>query len=615
MNQAPDDSIRTRAREQWNRVVAWVRRRPRRAVAIGVGAVLLFLLLRWLIPDAVGTVTLESRPVVETLVTTGRVRSVSRTDVGSPLVGTVDRVFVQEGDRVSAGELLFVLDDAELRAAADEARSALRVGEAARGRVATVELPSAASALDAAQLEAEQLARDVERMRVLFDAGGVSRQELEVAQREAEAAEARLARARASAVSFAEGGADRASADAAVAQARDAVDAALARLELTRVRAPASGTVLIRDVEPGDAVQPGAVLMQIALDGPTELIVFPDERSLGDLREGQPALASADPFPDRSFDAAVTRIAPVVESLPGVVAVAPTVAGPAMAVRGPGSGSVAVRGIEPESYGRIVDIDRRIVEGSADLPSAHALIGTELATDLGLGIGDRIRLQTGAEQSAVYTIEGIFDFGAKELNERWVFIPLRAAQTMFGLEGGVSTIEVVGTGIFEAEALARRIGERTGLRAESWMATNAQLLVALRSQGSSSIMIQAFVILAVALGIASVLAVSVVQKAREIGILRATGTSTGKVVRVFLIQGGLLGVGGAIVGIAIGTLLALFFANLAQNPDGSPTFPVALTPQLFARALLTAVIVGILSAALPARRAARLDPADAIRNG
>ena len=309
------------------------------------------------------------------------------------------------------------------------------------------------------------------------------------------------------------------------------------------------------------------------------------------------------------------RVVTDIESLPGVVAVAPTVAGPAMAVRGQGSGSVAVRGIEPESYGRIVDIDRRIVEGSADLPSAHALIGTELATDLGLGIGDRIRLQTGAEQSAVYTIGGIFDFGAKELNERWVFIPLRAAQTMFGLEGGVSTIEVVGTGIFEAEALARRIGERTGLRAESWMATNAQLLVALRSQGSSSIMIQAFVILAVALGIASVLAVSVVQKAREIGILRATGTSTGKVVRVFLIQGGLLGVGGAIVGIAIGTLLALFFANLAQNPDGSPTFPVALTPQLFARALLTAVIVGILSAALPARRAARLDPADAIRNG
>jgi lipoprotein-releasing system permease protein len=201
------------------------------------------------------------------------------------------------------------------------------------------------------------------------------------------------------------------------------------------------------------------------------------------------------------------------------------------------------------------------------------------------------------------------------LNERWVFVSLRAGQAAFGLEGGISTIEVLGTEIFEAESLAGLITERTGLPAESWMATNAQLLVALRSQGSSSVMIQTFVILAVALGIASVLAVSVVQKAREIGILRATGTSTAKVMRVFLIQGGLLRLGGAVVGVGIGTVLALLFANLAQNPDGSPTFPVALSPVLFGRALLTAVGVGLVSAVLPARRAARMDPADAIRNG
>jgi lipoprotein-releasing system permease protein len=309
------------------------------------------------------------------------------------------------------------------------------------------------------------------------------------------------------------------------------------------------------------------------------------------------------------------RVVADVESLPGVVAVAPTVAGPAMAVRGQGSSSVAVRGVEPESYNRIVDIERRIVQGSADLSGAHALVGTELAADLGLGVGDRVRLQAGEERASAFTVAGIFDFGTRELNERWVFVSLRAAQAMFGLEGGVSTLEVRGTEIFQAEALARRITERTGLPAESWMATNAQLLVALRSQSSSSIMIQTFVILAVALGIASVLAVSVVQKAREIGILRATGAPTGRVMRVFLIQGGLLGLGGAAVGIGIGTVLALFFASFAQNPDGSPTFPVALTPVLFGRALLTAVIVGIVSAVLPARRAARMDPADAIRNG
>lgn len=309
------------------------------------------------------------------------------------------------------------------------------------------------------------------------------------------------------------------------------------------------------------------------------------------------------------------RVVQEIGAIPEVVAVAPTVAGPAMAVRGQGSSSVAVRGIEPEAYGQIVDIRSRVVAGTDQLQSADALIGVDLAEDLGLTVGERMRLQAREGRSTVFTVAGIFDFGTRELNERWVFVTLRAAQAMFALEGGVSTIEVLGTEIFRAEALAARIGERTGLTADSWMATNAQLLVALRSQGSSSVMIQVFVILAVALGIASVLAVSVVQKAREIGILRATGTSTGQVMRIFLIQGGVLGLGGAVVGIGIGTALALLFAGLAQNPDGSATFPVALTPALYTRAVLTAVGVGIASAVLPARRAARMDPADAIRDG
>lgn len=309
------------------------------------------------------------------------------------------------------------------------------------------------------------------------------------------------------------------------------------------------------------------------------------------------------------------RVVSDIESLPDVVAVAPTVAGAAMAVRGQGSSAVTVRGVDPVSYGRIVDLDSRIVEGEAVVGGSQALVGIELAEKLGLGLGDRVRIQAEGSEPTVFTVSGVFDFGAQELNERWVFVSLRAAQAMFDLRGGISTVEVVGTEIFEAENLAGRIAERTGLLAESWMETNSQLLVALRSQGSSSVMIQTFVILAVALGIASVLAVSVVQKAREIGILRATGTSTGQVMRVFLIQGGMLGMGGALIGILLGIVLALGFANLAQNPDGSPTFPVALTPALFTRALLTAVGVGLVSAALPARRAARMDPADAIRNG
>ncbi len=309
------------------------------------------------------------------------------------------------------------------------------------------------------------------------------------------------------------------------------------------------------------------------------------------------------------------RVQSVIRRIPDVVAVAPTVAGPAMAVRGLGATSVTVRGIDIESYEPIVDLEGKLVDGAFDLAGFNAVVGTELARTLGIEVGSRVHLQAAGDRGGVYTVAGIFDLGSKDLNERWVFISLRGAQTMFGLEGGVSTLEVTGTDIFQADNLAARIRDRTGLDAESWMTRNSDLLVGLRSQSQSSIMIQVFVMLAVALGIASVLAVSVVQKSREIGILKATGTRTASVTRIFLLQGAILGTAGSLLGIAVGTALALFFASLATNPDGSPRFPVDLNLVLFSRSMLVAVTVGLLAAVLPARRAARMDPATVIRNG
>ena len=212
-------------------------------------------------------------------------------------------------------------------------------------------------------------------------------------------------------------------------------------------------------------------------------------------------------------------------------------------------------------------------------------------------------------------MSGIFDYRSRSLNEGLVFISLRGAQTLFDIEGGVSTLEVLGTEIFAADALADGIADRTGLVADSWMSQNRDLMTGLRSQSASSVMIQVFVILAVALGIASVLAVSVVQKAKEIGILRATGTRAASVTRIFLLQGAILGTAGSVLGILLGSFLALFFASLAKNPDGSATFPVALTPLLYGRSVAVALVVGLVSAVVPARDAARLDPATVIRNG
>ncbi|MHB8798308.1 MAG: ABC transporter permease [Thermoanaerobaculia bacterium] len=305
----------------------------------------------------------------------------------------------------------------------------------------------------------------------------------------------------------------------------------------------------------------------------------------------------------------------LLRTLPGVRAAAPTAEGPAVALRGLANRSIALRGVDPSSFRRIIDMAPRMTEGEFRVDAAHAVLGVELAAELGLKRGDKLRIQAPAGRAEVFVVAGLFDVGNKDLNERWVFVSLRSAQTLLDLSGGISTIELKVDEIFSADRVAAAVAGRTGLEAESWMERNRQLLVGLRSQSASSWMIQIFVVIAVALGIASVLVVSVVQKSREIGILKAMGTRTAQVVRVFLVQGAVLGLAGSAVGVLLGSGLAIFFAALATNPDGSPTFPVALTPSLFLGAAAVATVTGLVAAVAPAERAASLDPADVIRHG
>jgi lipoprotein-releasing system permease protein len=301
------------------------------------------------------------------------------------------------------------------------------------------------------------------------------------------------------------------------------------------------------------------------------------------------------------------RVKAAVDEVPGVVASAAVVSGAAQASRGQARRAVTLRGIEPADFDRIISLTDRMKEGTAMVQGDGALIGTELAADLGAHVGDRLRLLVDEDHTATVRIQGIFDLGAKDVNLRWVLVPLRQAQALLSVDGGISLIECRVDDIFAANAVAAAIGDRTGLVADSWMTLNAQLMVALQSQGSSSNMIQAFVILAVALGIASVLVVSVVQKKKEIGILRAMGASRSQVNRVFLWQGAIVGVAGSIVGTSLGLLLLFGFRQLPL------TFVIESPPSLIARACLIALATGVVSALVPARQAAKLDPAEAIR--
>lgn len=298
----------------------------------------------------------------------------------------------------------------------------------------------------------------------------------------------------------------------------------------------------------------------------------------------------------------------------GVTAVAAMASGPGFAVRGGVRKSVSILGVELVDYQQVVKLDGKLVAGSLAQRTGSVLIGSELASDLGLQVGDRLRIQTGNGDSA-YSVAGILDFGLKDLNRRWILMPLRAAQSILGYRLDITEIDIALDHVFDATEVAADLSNRTGLKVESWIESNGQLMTALKSQRASSVMIRVFVMIAVAFGIASVLVVSVVQRQREIGILRAMGTPASRIRLIFLIQGGVVGLVGSVVGSLLGGLIAQAFTLIAKNSDGSPLFRVELTAELFVTTAATATIVGVISAFAPAQRAAKLDPVEAIRGG
>ena len=310
-------------------------------------------------------------------------------------------------------------------------------------------------------------------------------------------------------------------------------------------------------------------------------------------------------------------VAAQIRAMPEVQVVSPMVGGSALVVLGVSSRAISVAGIDPALYDRIVNLPGKIVRGSADLTGGDILIGTELAADLGVSVGDKLRLATVGPTSAgadtTLTIAGIFDLGNKGANRRSAFVALRTAQSLLGLPGGVTSLDVTVRDVYTAEVVAQRITAATGVEADSWIKTNAELFTAIAAQSTSNNAIRFFVGLSVAFGIASVLAVVVVQKSREIGILRAMGITQGKVMRVFLLQGGLLALAGSVLGSALGAGVLVLWQRTARNADGTTLFALVLEPSLFIAALALATVTGLIAALAPARRAARLDPAVAIR--
>ncbi len=306
-------------------------------------------------------------------------------------------------------------------------------------------------------------------------------------------------------------------------------------------------------------------------------------------------------------------VAAQIRALPEVSVVSPAANGSALVVRGDASRAISVVGIEPELYFRIVPMPEKMVLGSARVTVNDILIGTELASDLGVSVGDKLRVTAANGSANTLTITGIFDLGNKGANARTTLMALRSAQSLLGLPGGVSALDVTVHDVYSADEVAHHITALTGVQADSWIKTNEQFFAAVSAQTTANTAIRVFVGLSVAFGIASVLVVSVVQKSREIGILRAMGITRGQILRIFLLQGGVLGLGGAVAGSLLGSGGLVVWQQAQRNPDGTVMFAVSFEPLMFATALLLATVTGLLASLAPALRAARLDPVVAIR--
>jgi lipoprotein-releasing system permease protein len=301
---------------------------------------------------------------------------------------------------------------------------------------------------------------------------------------------------------------------------------------------------------------------------------------------------------------------PLIEAVPGVRAVSPQITGAGFLTRGAQVSQVSVTGVEPGRESAILDLDGYMVEGSARLGSGLILLGLDLADELGLSLGQSLRVQSANGVTSVLTLSGVFETGNGAMDGARAFVALSTARTLFAMPQGVTRIEIKLDDLNAADATALRIRALTGLDAVPWTDGAEQLMEALDAQAQTGYFLKTFALITIVIGVASALLLSTYRRRPEIGIMRAMGAGRGFVVFVFVAQGALIGLMGGIMGAALGYLALLPFPTRDAFRPG--TLPMDITQGSYGLAITLTVIGAVLASILPARAAARVDPVTAI---
>ncbi len=305
------------------------------------------------------------------------------------------------------------------------------------------------------------------------------------------------------------------------------------------------------------------------------------------------------------------------DQVQGVEELSPTLTLPAFISLEEEAESALIRGFEFEKAEGIYGFQDKITEGSLPKDSGEVLVGIGLAENLGLEIGDSLEVFNFDGDRGDVTITGFFDIGVTNLNESWIVSELATAQGIFQRENSITAIEIQVAEVFDADIIGEEIQALLDedVKVTNWKDANQDLLSGLQGQDISSIMIQIFVVVAVVLGISSVLAISVLQRSKQIGILKAMGVNDRSASLIFLFQGLILGSLGGLIGIALGLALSYSFMFFATNPDGSPVVEIVINYNFIALSFVIAVVASTLAALIPAKKSSKLQPIEVIRNG
>lgn len=283
------------------------------------------------------------------------------------------------------------------------------------------------------------------------------------------------------------------------------------------------------------------------------------------------------------------------------------------------SQSLLVRGFDIKKADNIYNISKSIVEGAVPQKADEVILGVSLRDEIGLKLNQKINIITPDKRSSQLKVCGFFDLKVAQLNNSWCITTLNTAQSLFKIDDAVTSIETQlnQDDVFSADIISKKVEDNLNnknLSVTNWKAQNQQLLSGLQGQTISSLMIQIFVMISVVLGIASVLAITVMQKSKQIGILKAMGIKNSTASLIFLFEGAILGFFGAFVGIGMGLGLATAFTTFALNADGTPVVALYINQNFILLSGIIAIVACLIASLIPAKKSSKLNPIDIIRN-